>query len=308
MYFIKLIIILVILNFQIVLSEEKIKIKYKVGEEIITNVDILDEKNYLIFLRPNLKNISEDELLKISENSLIRNVIKKKEIESVFKDLNSINFTEEIKKNLFNYKNVKTEEEFLKLLNKNNIEYEQVVKRLKYEGLWNELIFRKFNSLVKIDEKTLKKELELKISNNKKYQYNLSEILFEISQNENAENKYKKIMKSINSNDFKSAATKFSISNSSSKGGEIGWIKETMLSENLNQILKNMKIKQISKPIKYPNGYLLLKINDKKEMKQIISVERELNELLKFERNKQLNQFSLLFYKKLKKNTVINEY
>lgn len=308
MYFIKLIIILVILNFQIVLSEEKIKIKYKVGEEIITNVDILDEKNYLIFLRPNLKNISEDELLKISENSLIRNVIKKKEIESVFKDLNSLNFTEEIKKNLFNYKNVKTEEEFLKLLNKNNIEYEQVVKRLKYEGLWNELIFRKFNSLVKIDEKTLKKELELKISNNKKYQYNLSEILFEISQNENAENKYKKIMKSINSNDFKSAATKFSISNSSSKGGEIGWIKETMLSENLNQILKNMKIKQISKPIKYPNGYLLLKINDKKEMKQIISVERELNELLKFERNKQLNQFSLLFYKKLKKNTVINEY
>ncbi len=308
MYFIKLIIILVILNFQIVLSEEKIKIKYKVGEEIITNVDILDEKNYLIFLRPNLKNISEDELLKISENSLIRNVIKKKEIESVFKDLNSINFTEEIKKNLFNYKNVKTEEEFLKLLNKNNIEYEQVVKRLKYEGLWNELIFRKFNSLVKIDKKTLKKELELKISNNKKYQYNLSEILFEISQNENAENKYKKIMKSINSNDFKSAATKFSISNSSSKGGEIGWIKETMLSENLNQILKNMKIKQISKPIKYPNGYLLLKINDKKEMKQIISVERELNELLKFERNKQLNQFSLLFYKKLKKNTVINEY
>ena len=296
------------MNFQIVLSEEKIKIKYKVGEEIITNVDILDEKNYLIFLRPNLKNISEDELLKISENSLIRNVIKKKEIESVFKDLNSINFTEEIKKNLFNYKNVKTEEEFLKLLNKNNIEYEQVVKRLKYEGLWNELIFRKFNSLVKIDEKTLKKELELKISNNKKYQYNLSEILFEISQNENAENKYKKIMKSINSNDFKSAATKFSISNSSSKGGEIGWIKETMLSENLNQILKNMKIKQISKPIKYPNGYLLLKINDKKEMKQIISVERELNELLKFERNKQLNQFSLLFYKKLKKNTVINEY
>ena len=144
-------------------------------------------------------------MLKISENSLIRNVIKKKEIESVFKDLNSLNFTEEIKKNLFNYKNVKTEEEFLKLLNKNNIEYEQVVKRLKYEGLWNELIFRKFNSLVKIDEKTLKKELELKISNNKKYQYNLSEILFEISQNENAENKYKKIMKSINSNDFKTS-------------------------------------------------------------------------------------------------------
>ena len=64
-----------------------------------------------------------------------------------------------------------------------------------------------------------------------------------------------------------------------------------------------MKKNEITKPIKYPNGYLILKINDKKEMKQIINIEKELKEFIKFEKNKQLNQFSLLFYKKLKQNT-----
>ena len=43
-------------------------------------------------------------------------------------------------------------------------------------------------------------------------------------------------------------------------------------------------------------------------MKQIIDFEKELKELVKFERNKQLNQFSLLYYKKLKQNTKINEF
>ena len=100
----------------------------------------------------------------------------------------------------------------------------------------------------------------------------------------------------------------YSIANSANKGGEIGWIKETLLSEKLSKILNSMNIGDVTEPLKYPNGYLLLKINDKKEMKQIIDFEKELKELVKFERNKQLNQFSLLYYKKLKQNTKINEF
>ena len=69
-----------------------------------------------------------------------------------------------------------------------------------------------------------------------------------------------------------------------------------------------MKKSQITKPIKYPSGYLILRINDKREIKRSINFEEELEQLVSFEKNKQLNQFSLLFYKKLKQNTVINEY
>ena len=92
------------------------------------------------------------------------------------------------------------------------------------------------------------------------------------------------------------------------RGGEIGWIKETLLSEELNNILIKLKKGDITQPLKYPNGYLILKLNDKKEMKQIIDIDKELEEIIRFEKNRQLNQFSLLFYKKLKQNSKINEY
>ena len=109
-------------------------------------------------------------------------------------------------------------------------------------------------------------------------------------------------------NDFKAAASKFSISSSSNKGGDIGWIKETLLSERLVKILKETKMNDLIKPIKYPNGYLIIKINEIREIKQSLNIDNELKESINFERNKQLNQFSLLYYKKLKQNTSINEY
>ncbi len=286
----------------------KIMIKYKIGEEIITNLDIENEKNYLNFLRPNLSNLSNNEMLKISENSLKKEIIKKKEINNAFKEVNNEKLISSIKESLFKYKKVESEEELLNILKSTNIKYEKIIEKMKYEVLWNELIFQKYNSLIKIDEKKLKSELINKMSNNKKYEYNISEILFEIENNENLENKYKKILNYIKINDFKDAASRFSISNSGKRGGEVGWIKETLLSENLSKLISNMKKYEITKPLKYPNGYLILRINDKKEMKQLVSLDKELEELIKFEKNRQLNQFSILFYKKLQQNTIINEY
>ena len=136
----------------------------------------------------------------------------------------------------------------------------------------------------------------------------MSELIFDVSNTEKFENKNKEIRNFINTNNFKSAAIKYSISSSANKGGEIGWVKQTLLSEDLIKYLNNKEIGSTTEAIKYPNGYLILKINDKKEMKNTIDVDQELEELVKFEKNKQLNQFSLLLFKKLKKNTIINEY
>ena len=290
------------------ISYSKIQIKYKIDDQIITNIDIIDEKNYLIFLKPNLAKLSEEEILKISLNSLIKEIIKKKELDRIFQNVDKEKIATEVKKNLFKYKNVKNESEFLGILNNYDIEYSKIVEKIQYEGLWNELIFKKYNSLVKINRNKLRKDLVKKISNDKKFEYELFEILFEIEKDETYKNKIKHISEYINKNDFKSAASKFSISNSANKGGEIGWIKETLLSEELNNILIKLKKGDITQPLKYPNGYLILKLNDKKEMKQIIDIDKELEEIIRFEKNRQLNQFSLLFYKKLKQNSKINEY
>ena len=178
---------------------------------------------------------------------------------------------------------------------------------MKNENLWNDLITRKYGSLVKIDKEKLKKELLLKLKNNKKFEYNLSELLFDIDKNDELEKKYDEIKKFISENNFKNAVSKYSLANSSKNGGDIGWIKETLLSKDLISILNKVEISGITKPIKYPNGYLILKLNNKKNMKQIIDIDKELQEVIKFETNKQLNQFSLLYYKKLKQNTIIYE-
>lgn len=306
----KLKIILFILSilFYSNLSQANIEIKYKIGENIITNIDILNEQNYLIFLRPDINKLSKKEIEKISENSLIREIIKKEELKKIYKDIGKIKLDEKLKKNLLNFKNVKNENELRNLIKKNNLKYNKIMEKMKYESLWNDFIFRTYNSMVRIDKEKLKNELKLKISKNKKYEYLLYEILFEVQNNETLDNKYKEILEYIDKNNFNDAAAKYSISNSSIRGGEIGWVKETLLSKKLNSILKVKNKGEFTKPIKYPNGYLILKINQKKEMKQILSFDNELKELINFERNKQLNQFSLLFFKKIKQNTVINEY
>ena len=307
MYNFKFILLLIFIIFFTNSSNSQIQIKYKIGDEIITNIDILNERNYLIFLRPKLGDLPDNEINKISKNSLIKEIIKKKELKKVFKKTNDIKYIDKIKQNLFSYKEVSSEEEFLNLLKKYELNNEKIIEKIKYEGLLNQLIITKYGSLIKIDENKLRNKLISKNSKEMNFEYNLSEILFEIDENEKFEIKLKEIKNYINSNNFKSAATKYSISNSANKGGQIGWIKETLLSDKLNKILKKLNKNQITDPIKYPNGYLLLKINDKKEIKQRFNLDKELEESIIFEKNKQLNQYSLLYYKKLKQNTIINE-
>ena len=296
------------INISTNLVSANIKIKYKINNDIITNTDIDNEKNYLLFIRPSLKSLPDKEIIKISENSLIREIIKKNELNGVFDVNEADKYINKVKKNLYRFTNVNNENDLKKLLKSNNIEYENVIEKMKYESLWNELIFRKFNSLVKLNKNKLRTDLELKIKNNKKYEYNLSELLFELNKTEKVYKTYEDIIDYVKLNNFKSAAFKYSIANSSKSGGEIGWVKETLLSKDLNNKLKKLKKNEITEPIKYPNGYLILKINDKREMKQIVNFDEEFKDLVNFEKNKQLNQFSNLFYKKLKQNSKINAY
>ena len=205
-------------------------------------------------------------------------------------------------------KNLENKNDLKNLLKQNKLDYKLFVEKLEYEGLWNQLIYMRFKESVNINKNYLKEKLSKQISRNKKYEYNLSEILFEINKDEKFEEKLTIIKSSINNLGFKNTANKFSISNTSNKGGEIGWVKETLLSEDLIQVLSSMRVNEFSKPLKFPNGYLILRINDKKILEQNIDLDKELEDLIKFETNKQLNQFSLLYYKRLKQNIIINEY
>ena len=68
-----------------------------------------------------------------------------------------------------------------------------------------------------------------------------------------------------------------------------------------------MKVNEYTNPIKVSGGFLLLKINDVKEINKQIDLEKETNLIVRKQTNDQLNQFSNIYFNKIKKNIRINE-
>ena len=158
---------------------------------------------------------------------------------------------------------------------------------------------------MKIDESKLIK----RINNEKNFinEYLLSEIYFKIEKGEKKNTKFKKIKSSIDNVGFSNTANLFSISKSSSYGGKIGWVKESNLSTKIKVELKKIDIDQYSKIIQIGNNFLILKIEDKRSKSKIINKEARLEELKKFETNRQLNLFSNIHFNKIKINYTSNE-
>ena len=178
--------------------------------------------------------------------------------------------------------------------------------KIRIETVWNQLIFQKYNEQVKIDlEKLRKKILKQKENQNS---YLLSEILFRSETNEDVNKKYELIKKSIENVGFKNSANIYSIADTSKVGGKIGWVNENQLSKEIVKKLEKLKINEYTKPINLIEGYLLLKVEDIKKIKNNnLNIDKELKKLENYERNKQLNRMSNIFFNKIKSNTTINE-
>ena len=283
------------------------KIITKIENEIITTIDIENEKNYLKALNPNIRNIDEDKLNLISKNSLIREKIKENEILKYTDKIKlDEKFLNEILKQRYSRLKLNNKDQFLNYIKKYNIDIKTIEKKLSIETLWNQLIYQKFSNKVKIDKNKLREEIKAKFSKEEK-NFLLSEILFNISNKNNLKKKYTEIIGDINNENFESAALIHSVSDSSSLGGKLGWIKESSLNKTINSELSDLKKGDVSKPIFTPNGYLILKIDEIEYVKKKYDEKNELNELIRLKTNQQLNQQSIIYFNKIKKNTNINE-
>ena len=180
------------------------------------------------------------------------------------------------------------------------------MKKISIEALWNQLIYQKFSKNIKIDKDKLIKEIKNKFALDEKNLL-LSEIIFKVDNKKDLDKKYTEIINDIDKENFESAALIHSISDSSTLGGKLGWIKQTSLNKSIIDVLGDVKKGHITKPIYIGNGYLILKIEDIKYVKKTYDEKNELNELIKIKTNKQLNQQSIIYFKKIKKNITINE-
>ena len=300
----KIIFFFIIFFFQInSINSYEVKIVTKVNNEILTNTDIFNEAKYLLILNTNLKNLNKNELYELSKNSLIRQILKKEEVTKYFKLEKHSELGEKLIKENYTALGYENKEKYSNFLKKEGFSIEILKEKLLIERLWNSLIYEKFKNKIKINEDEIKNRVEAFINSQEKvYEYNLSEILFDLNTD------YKQLIDFIDNYSFEAAASKYSISDSSVNGGKVGWIKSNNLAEKLKKKISNLSEGQISEPIKIPNGNLLLKLNQKRELKSQIDLELETNKQINFEQNRQLNSFSLNFYKKLKQNSIINEY
>jgi peptidyl-prolyl cis-trans isomerase SurA len=282
------------------------KILVKIENQIITSIDVNNEYKYLVALNPSIKNSNKDDILKLSKRSILQETIKKIEIEKNFNNPQiPQQFLEQILQNVYSKIGFTNLDDFKEYLISNNIDFENIKNKLEIEALWNELILIKFSSKVKVNEKELKKRIE----DNDKYlkSYLLSEISFEVSNLKELDKKFQEISEVINDKGFGYAALRYSASSTSNLGGKLDWINENSLNKNIIKAIKGLSVNDFTKPIKIPGGFLILQVNEVKNTKIELDIEKELKKLKNYEKNNQLNQYSKIYFNKVKKNLEINE-
>ena len=290
----------------IVFSAEKAFIQITVDKEIITNVDIKKESDYLKILNPKLSTLDEKRINEIAKKSLITEIIKNKEIEKYIVNNENNDLQESLLENLYKRLNLSKSEFQSLLIQKKNYSLSEIKKKLMIDILWNDLIYYKFKDQVKVDNNKLLAKIEGAALRDKK-EYLLSEIIFEKNVDQNLNELINKIKTSINEIGFNNTANIYSISDTSKFGGKIGWVDETSLSNIINQNLQDKKKNQYTDIIQVGNNFLILMIDDIKFTKITIDKDLELKKLIDFEMNRQLNQFSKIYFNKSKINYIINE-
>jgi len=276
------------------------KILYKISDEIITNIDLENEKKFLIFLNPKLNNLSNEQINKISLSSLENRKIKEIELRKYF-DLNKENIGSKYIDNFISGTNYSSKNEFKIKLNEIKLEYNFFQKNFMIDSLWREFIYNRFKSQIKIDTDKLK--IQIENQKNEIEELNLSEILFDIKSNITFKDLSNQIYSEIDKSGFEAAASIFSISDSKNFGGKLGWVKSSQISKKIYSQIK--KQKKITDPIKTNNGFLILKINERRTIKEKINFEEELKKLIDLETEKELNKFGYIYFNKIKKRIFI---
>ena len=295
--------LLMLLNINNVYGLEN-KILFKVNNEIITTIDISNEINYLKSINNKIDELEKNTIIEIAKNSIIKEKIKEIEIK---KNVNELKINENdlkiLKENLFKRIGFSNLVEFEAHLKSKNVNIEKIEEKLILDTFWNQMIYLKYKDQIKIDKEKITNE----VSQKKIKTYQISEIVFRASNKEEINKKYEKIKQTIELDGFEKAAIIHSISETSKNGGNIGWIKETSLSPIILTSISKISKNENTKPISIPGGFIILKINDYKEKNITTNLEEEINKTIRIQTNTQLNQFSNIYFNKIKKDIKINE-
>ena len=301
------ILLTLILYFQILNALEN-KILFKIDNEIITTLDIYEEIKFLKTFNPEINNLDEKELFEISKNSILKNTIKKIELNKFVEELKvDDKFLSKLIVSKYSKIGIDSLEKFEIILKDKNLDVKLIKEKFSIELIWNDYIYKKFYNKVVVDRKKIEKEILNNPKQENQRELLLSEISFSVTNKIDFKNKYEKILSDLEIIGFQKTAIKYSNSDTASNGGLIGWVKEDNLNLTIKKIISNLKIGQISKPIRTTSGFIILKIEDEKEYSANLNINEKVEEIVKFQTNNQLSQFSNMYFNKIKKDLIIND-
>ncbi len=284
------------------------KILFKIDTEIITSIQVYKYSRYLTTLDENIKNLNNEEIFELTKNLIIKEKIKKIKLkkEGIILDLDE-KILDNYIKSIFSVRGISNFEQYEKFLENLEMDVNDMKEKLIVNLLWNNLIFKKFSPNIKINKDNLKKQIKSQ-NNNNSISYLLSEIFFEASNVLEVKKKSKEINAYIEKENFKKAALIYSKSDSARDGGSIGWISTNTLNNKILKAITKLTINDITDPISVPGGFLILKLDDKKLIKNDFNLEKELEKVIKIKTNQQLIQFSNIYFNKVKKEILVNEF
>ena len=292
-----------IIKFSLLANENKILLK--VNNELITTIDVSNEINYLKSVNKNFENLETQKIIEIARNSLIKDKIKKITLLPIVKEF-EINDDDFKRILISNYSNIGLTNlnEIFEHLKKYNVNTNLIRDKMTVNAIWSQFIYDKFAKNIRIDRDQLKQDIQ---KNENQTEYLLSEIVFELQDKQTIVDKFNIIENGIQVNGFENTALIYSISKTSTSGGNIGWVSENTIDKKILNEIKKININEITKPLVIPGGYLVLRLNEKRITKRNVDIEDELKKIIETKTNKQLNQFSNIFLNKIKKDIVINE-
>ena len=291
-------------------AEQSIVLKYKVNDDLITNYDIVKEAKYLAALNTELQDIDQNQLLDLGKKSLIKEKIKVYEIEKYYKvnyqSTQADTYVENFKKKLGFENNANFETYLINF--ETNID--EIKKKLIIELTWNKLILDIYQDSILIDKEEISKTLENIITEKKTQKsFELNEIVFSEKSKEDFLKKYDRIIVDIEKFGFEKAAVIHSISNTANTGGNIGWVNQGQLSEKINNAVASLDLGNYTKPFNSAGGSIILQLKNIKDVSvEDIDRELELSRIINAEKNRQLNEFSIIHFKRIENNFYVKEF
>jgi len=276
-----------------------------VGNKAITKSDVVNEIKILLILNnESYSDEKREQLQDMAIKSIIKRSIKKSEVERVnFLKFNQDDLNTELKK-LANKINLDLDT-LKNICASNELDFLLVEDQIKIELMWNSLIFEIYKNRLSINQEEI--EEQIKLFQNKKNieEYLISEILLPPIEKGKIKNEIQNLKKEIAEKGFENVARDLSISESSVRGGDLGWINENIISKKIKSSIINTTIGEISEPIILQEGILLFQVRSKRNIENELTLEQTKNQLVQAEKIKILNMYSLTHYDKLRRSVTV---